>query len=569
MDADQGEFISINEAKINLCQLLCCNIEELTIDNLRKLIKKRYRLWHPDKNVDNPDRYRENFIMLNKSWESYKRVFEYNLNCDEQLSSSDDDDSYNSTPFDDDFFHASPKKEFAVPEYFRMFFRSASNRRAGKMFMIFCLQDHKENIDKFYYLNNKVTFFGVWIARTNRDICVILVDYVNDWRMVDIKKDLRKSNLSKTQIFYAVKFKKLIKETIDKLGQPFLKHGVMPEFDAKEESNKHFRHELIVRYALEHEIKEVLELMYEYAHLALPCDRPDANREHEEDHELHIENAKIYVTLCDRKKVAKNAIDAVYAKLYQQLKQLSNLTFLEMRSREIGNKLIENNADDIIGQAYYYYKYVFSPEALNTICKPIIESFIFGQPKKRWNVLKGPFGCGKSTFAAGFLKLFDGVTINVNVDRNRLPFYLGSAIGKRFVLMDDVKGRRSLFGLCPGAGFDNLDDLRDYMDGHIDVQLEKKNQNPVNQKFPCGIITCNEYIIPVALRERLIVHNFPQCLLYNVHHYPVTMETIFCACVFLNLIPVESHVLRHLMTIQSRWTMEHSENCDCMKQTVS
>ncbi|GBL80241.1 hypothetical protein AVEN_177397-1, partial [Araneus ventricosus] len=84
-------------------------------------------------------------------------------------------------------------------------------------------------------------------------------------------------------------------------------------------------------------------------------------------------------------------------------------------------------------------------------------------------------------------------------------FYLCQAIGKRFILFDGVKGRSlGSENLPSGPGFANLDDLRDHIDGHVEVQLEKKNMQPISQVFPCEIITCNDYHIHQSLKERIV-----------------------------------------------------------------
>ncbi|GBN15751.1 hypothetical protein AVEN_139066-1 [Araneus ventricosus] len=86
--------------------------------------------------------------------------------------------------------------------------------------------------------------------------------------------------------------------------------------------------------------------------------------------------------------------------------------------------------------------------------------------------IKGDYISGKTSYANAVLKFFEGVNINVNVDKQRLPFYLGQAIGKRFALFNDVKGRSSAGSdLQGGWGFSNIDDLRDHIDGHVEVQL--------------------------------------------------------------------------------------------------
>ncbi|GBN69655.1 Large T antigen [Araneus ventricosus] len=96
------------------------------------------------------------------------------------------------------------------------------------------------------------------------------------------------------------------------------------------------------------------------------------------------------------------------------------------------------------------------------------------------------------------------VYLYVNIDKQRLPFCLGQAIGKRFALFDDVKGRPEEGSeLTQGWGFYNIDDLRHHIDGRVDVQLKKKNQQPVSQVSSSGIITCNDYVVPESVKQRV------------------------------------------------------------------
>ncbi|GBL76598.1 Large T antigen [Araneus ventricosus] len=106
-----------------------------------------------------------------------------------------------------------------------------------------------------------------------------------------------------------------------------------------------------------------------------------------------------------------------------------------------------------------------------TISQHILNAFIYEKPRERYVALKGTFKSGKTSFASAWCQLLEGTNINVNVDKGRLPFYLGQAIGKIFILFDDVKGRSlGSENLHSGPGFANLDDLRDHIDGHVEVQ---------------------------------------------------------------------------------------------------
>ncbi|GBM37917.1 hypothetical protein AVEN_72834-1 [Araneus ventricosus] len=111
----------------------------------------------------------------------------------------------------------------------------------------------------------------------------------------------------------------------------------------------------------------------------------------------------------------------------------------------------------------------------------ILESFNYGEPKKRYTTLIDDYNCGKTSFGFSFLSLFSGTSINCNVDFGRFEFFLGEAINQRFVLFDDVSKK----------GFKNFDELGDHLHVRVSVLLEKRNMHPLLKKFPAGIITSN------------------------------------------------------------------------------
>lgn len=580
-------------ARDNLIKLLCVSVETLTDDELRKLVKKRYKQWHPDKNKNDPERYQENFVLLNTSYKVFKNggtsddsqdfsepgcsgFTPDDLFCDETWdpdweTGNDTDSDYNSTPFDDEFFNASPKKNFAVPETLRLFFRSKTNRRAGKLFMLFCFQDslHRKCLEELSK-NDLLKSFMVFSARTNKDIyCVLIVTKV-DFRLIDLKKLSRKHSLHNIELFYAVNVLKLLDKLLESYSNPVYTWGETIERKVKEESS--FNNKQLVDFALSNEYTEVLTLMYEYAHLADPCDREKYTKEHEDDHLNELLNAKKFVKLPDRKRVCKNAIDCVFAKLYRQLTCITNTTWLEMRSRDCSERLMDVKEHKVFGEAYYLWKYCIGKELFSSIMSFIVAVFtdsvckyVSVSEKKRYVCLIGPYNCGKTTLAAAICKFFEGVNINLNVSRDRMPFYIGSAIGKRFVLFDDVKGYEPLIkGLPSGNGLSNLDDLREHLDGLIEVQLEKKNQNPVCQLFPQGIITMNQYKMPNSLKLRLHRINFPPSRMYKVHKYRITMDTIFIAMAMDNLIPCDKDFIAYASSQKDAWIAEHNKTCKCM-----
>ncbi|MGI4816844.1 MAG: hypothetical protein ACRYE7_02560, partial [Janthinobacterium lividum] len=119
----------------------------------------------------------------------------------------------------------------------------------------------------------------------------------------------------------------------------------------------------------------------------------------------------------------------------------------------------------------------------------------------------------------------------------------------------------------PGQGFYNLDDLRDHLDGHMEVQLEKKNQQPINQVFPPGIITCNNYEIPTSILERVQgVKKMVQSNRWDNHPMIVTQEIIYIACVIENLLPASPLVQSHITSQRHNWWRKHNMTCNCTEQ---
>lgn len=595
--------MDLTTAKAALCRLLGVNVDVMPLCDVKILVRKRKLLWHPDKNRDkeDPNLYCEQLLELTDAWnvicESYSETsstkssfsggpsWEYfkskpDIFCDESMPSSDDDfepgqrefqrettPEYNDSPFDEDFFIPSPKKKFAIPDDMREYFRSLSNRRAGKFFIIFTTAQHFEKLLKFQKKHDSIcNYCGIFSVRTDKDLNMMLFSFVSDQRLADLKKDCRKLQIAPLECFYATKIQKCLQFCKEKYGEP-KKEPTKFSGSTPHTETKKFNYKLINDYALENEISDVYELMYEYSHLAHGCDRKELTPEHENDHVEHLENAKIFVHLSDRKRVAKCAIDTVMAKLYMVLKNETNIAYLDRICKDVGHYIQDNFDEDMVGEAYFYCFEIV--KNFNTVAHAILKTFAEGEPRKRYTILQGEYKSGKTSFAHAFNKLFNGISINANVDPGRLPFHLGNAIGKRFVLFDDVKGRHVLGeNLESGQGFHNLDNLRDHLDGHVAVQLEKKNQQPIEQVFPPGIITCNHYHIPKSMMQRILgKFEFTASPLYRYHGPKiVTKEIIYIGLVLSNLLPVEPYIFEFIYKKKASWETKHNmAECRCKK----
>lgn len=587
--------LTIFKAIANLNKLLCANIEHLSDQEISTLVKKRYLQWHPDKNPDNPNLYREQFQTLFQSYEFYKEHkngansqtdsgqfsadsdFDFekfkNMYCDEEMFSSEDED-YNNTGFDDQFFTPSPTKDFKVPDSHRGYFRSRSNRRAGKYFAIYCKNTELEKLQKLYEFKYEhiSTYFCVFLMR-NDSTFVTLLSTIGEFRLLDVKKNLKAYKINPHDLYYCVKFKDFIHFLNTNYDFQFLGRDDLGG-PTRKVNPIQFNHLLICEYAMSHKIDNVMKLMVEYSHLATPCclSPSKVTNDHLEDHKEHKENAISFKHLSDRKRAAQNAVQTVVAELFVEISKEEPHKYIDRRSRELSDIILEQTDPEFFGLAWFYSHYHIPSKKFNNFAKLVLNSFIYGTPRLRWTIFQGDYKSGKTSFSSAFTEFFEGVTININVDKNRLSFFLGNALGKRFVLFDDVKGRvdnkrKSL--LTSGNGFQNLDDLRDHLDGHVKVQLEKKNQQPVEQKFPPGIITCNKYVVEPALLERVQGPiKFRESKYWSYHDLNVTKETIFVGCVLHNLLPVEPHVHEYIIKKVFEWQQHHDRMCDCLQVSL-
>ncbi|BAX01893.1 large T antigen [Rousettus aegyptiacus polyomavirus 1] len=286
-------------------------------------------------------------------------------------------------------------------------------------------------------------------------------------------------------------------------------------FDSPEEAQKNVSWKLISDFALEGNMDDIYLLMGIYKEFAeSPEDCTKCKDKiiqlHYEHHPLHHENAQHFVECRNQKAICQQAVDGVIASKRVQNTQLSREQQLTERFRKLFHKM-ENlfSARSNVSMTLYMAGVAWMESLLpdfdmKELVLSILECFVNNVPKKRYYVFTGPVNTGKTTLAAALLDLCGGKSLNVNQPFDKLNFELGCAIDQFAVIFEDVKGQTSgAKHLPPGQGMCNLDHLRDYLDGAVMVNLEKKHLNKKAQIFPPGIITCNEYDIPVTLKARI------------------------------------------------------------------
>nr|AJP06397.1 large T antigen [WU Polyomavirus] len=263
-------------------------------------------------------------------------------------------------------------------------------------------------------------------------------------------------------------------------------------------------------FALELGIDDVYLLLGLYLQLSIKveeCEKCNSNEDatHNRLHMEHQKNALLFSDSKSQKNVCQQAIDVVIAKRREDSLNMSRKVLLTEGFEKILGKMdktIKGEQDVLLymaGVAWYLGLNGKIDELVYRYLKVIVENV----PKKRYWVFKGPINSGKTTVAAALLDLCGGKALNINIPADRLNFELGVAIDQFTVVFEDVKGQVGDNKLLPsGNGMSNLDNLRDYLDGSVKVNLEKKHLNKRSQIFPPGIVTMNEYLVPATLAPR-------------------------------------------------------------------
>ena len=293
-------------------------------------------------------------------------------------------------------------------------------------------------------------------------------------------------------------------------------------FQEEGPDDKAFNYGLLNEFAIGADLSDALLLLAIYKRFAndpstcTECKETKSCKKRKLDnhanlHEHHFKNAKVFITLKDQERVCQCAVDCVLAERRFKSVTLTRNEIFADRVKQVMKKI-----KDILDDVEQTDKYVAAMILLNMLIPQegdrsgistiadILETMIKNPPKQRYYIFRGPVNTGKTTLAAAIVNLLGGTTLNVNGNPERLNFELGCAIDCFIVLFEDVKGTplRENSRLPLGLGVSNLDNLRDHLDGHVPVNLERKHQNKIAQVFPPGLITMNEYKIPQTLRVR-------------------------------------------------------------------
>lgn len=269
-------------------------------------------------------------------------------------------------------------------------------------------------------------------------------------------------------------------------------------------------------------------------------------------HQKHLKNAKLFSECKTQKNICQQAVDAVIARTRVDMLSLSREELLEQRFEAVFDEMesVLHGRESILMYMGGVAWLLSLKSDMDKIVYDYLEMVVSNIPKKRYWLFKGPVNSGKTTVAAALLDLCGGKALNINLPFDRINFELGCAIDQFTCVFEDVKGQIGEKKELPsGNGINNLDNLRDYMDGSVKVNLEKKHVNKRSQIFPPGIVTMNEYTVPMTLLARFHrIYTFrpKRCLRISLEktpellHYRVLQSSITLMLLLVWCKPVEA-----------------------------
>lgn len=280
------------------------------------------------------------------------------------------------------------------------------------------------------------------------------------------------------------------------------------EFCTDEGKEKSLDWKKLCEFACAIECEDALLLMGYYIHFSYPipackhCNKGD--KLHLTYHEQHHENAKLFVNSKSQRNSCQQACEWVMAENRLLTRTASREEIMVSKFKKMLKKMQDIAGETAIlefmaGVAWLSQLHEHFDELIVDLIRLIVEN----TPKKRNALFVGPFNSGKTTVAACIMDLLGGIPLNINCAPDKLTFEVGCAIDKFLVVLEDVKGS-SKNDLLPGPGVSNLDNMRDFLDGAVAVNLERKHCNKHSQIFPPCIMTMNEYDLPYSLQTRFV-----------------------------------------------------------------
>lgn len=438
------------------------------------------------------------------------------MHCDEEMPPSEDEGESQSTPPKKKQKTKDAPKDF--PGELKDFLSHAlfSNKTLSS-FVIYTTKEksimlYKKIMDKFQTL---------FISRHSyEDCCILFFLTLNRHRVSAINNFCRKLCTVSFLLCKGVLQVYLCYSTMTR--QPFavLEESVpggLTENDFKpseEEETKMVSWKLVSDYALAIKCEDLHLLLGLYLEFQVhpdTCEKCEKKQhpDHFEHHKKHYDNACLFVESKNQKGICAQAIDAVVAKkrvdamVMTRAEILAERFMYHFKKMEVmfgarGTFAVEHF---MAGVAWFHCLF----PGVEKFIMDYLKAIVLNVPKKRYFLFMGPVDTGKTTLAAALLELCGGKALNINLPFERINFELGMAIDQFTVVFEDVKGQGGDSKDLPnGMGVSNLDSLRDYMDGSVKVNLEKKHLNKRTQIFPPGIVTMNEYYLPITLRARFV-----------------------------------------------------------------
>lgn len=435
------------------------------------------------------------------------------LHCDEEMPSSPGDSDSQGAPQS----QGTPQKESPphIPEPLRNCLCKGTTNTTRQHFLLHCSALRVEQLKERLFLRFPVIGFKHVGEDTSGEF--LYLHTIGKHRVSALQRVCNDVVTLSYAVVYGVPMGKVrtLVVTLGMFGTRTESEG--PEAPGEESG---FVFKLFSDYCCDNEITDPLILMARYRELGASapgkkscatCEQDGCDSPHFDEHYLHYHNALLFAANSRQKMFAGYAIEVLTSERKYRLSLLDRAEQYELYVRHATEKIEALGKDKGPAGILELCRLSVLFEGLvnmERLVRDLEEIFVKARPKRRYLVFRGPLNSGKTTVAAGVKALLHGVSLNINCPADKLPFEVGMAMDRSFVIFEDVKGcpdkLYSSFGeLPPGVGMFNLDDMRDHLDGAVEVNLEKKHQNKVSQLFPPGIITMNYYVVPATVKVRV------------------------------------------------------------------